>query len=277
MKMRQQMTSSTVMVMLLLLLGMQLLLQPCAARQLLQLNASNSTQQQLLTARNDATQLGAIISSCNSERQMVMCGDIPYKSAYRAERAACCEMHQPMVLPAAAQQADLLATEQQRQNRRQNPRPDLTDGLLYAPNYMFGTCTTRQQATVPTFSGRSVTLRSFDVPRLDKGIIQRVKARVYSGLPQQIKDDVNRLRSWNSGSGFQHPAACPGPYELAVMKDRLRNNNNIQIAARDSLLYGVGVKQKNYWLPGGGTWSPPTDCPPTGYIGPLPISSVQIK
>jgi hypothetical protein len=264
-------------VIVLLLLGMQQLLQPCTARQLQQQNASISTKQQLLGDSNSSTQVEAIISSCNSDRQMVMCGDIPYTSAYRNERAACCEMHQPMVLPAVAQQANLLATEQQQQIRRQNPRPDLKDGLLYPPNYMFGTCTTRQQATVPSFNGRSVTLRSFDVPWLDKGLIQRVKARVYSGLPQRIKDDINRLRTWNSGSGFQHPAACPGPYELAVMKDRLRNHNNIQIAARDSLLHGVGVKQKNYWLPGGGTWSPPTNCPPEGYIGPLPISRVQIK
>uniref|UniRef100_A0A383V947 Alginate lyase domain-containing protein n=1 Tax=Tetradesmus obliquus TaxID=3088 RepID=A0A383V947_TETOB len=271
------MTSSKAVTLVLLLLGSQQILQPCAARQLQQLIASNSTHQQLLTDSSSAAQLQASASSCDSEKQMVMCGDIPYTLAFRAERVACCEMHQPMVLPAAAQQANSLATEQQRQVRRQIPRSDLTDGLLYPPRYEFGRCTTKQQATVPTFSGRAVTLRSFDVPKLDKGIIQRVKARVYSGLPQHIKDDINRMRSWHSGSGFQHPAACAGPFELAVMRERLRNNNNIQTAARDSLLYGTGVKQKNYWLPGGGTWAPPTNCPADGYVGPLPISKVQIK
>jgi hypothetical protein len=277
MKLPKPMTLSNLAVLLLTLLGIQQPLQLCAARQLQQLNASISTHQQLLTDDSNPAQLQASVLACDSEQQMVMCGDIPYTQAYRSERAACCAMHQPMVLPAAAQQADLLATEQQRQVRRQIPRTDLTDGLLYPPNFEFGRCTTKQQATVPTFSGRSVTLRSFDVPKLDKGIIQRVKARVHSGLPQRIKDDINRLRTWNSGSGFQHPASCAGPYELAVMKERLRNNNNIQTAARDSLLYGTGVKQKMYWLPGGGTWAPPTNCPADGYFGPLPISRVQIK
>lgn len=264
-------------VALLLLLSVQQLLQPCAAGQLQQLDASIGAHQQLPTNDTFAAPSEASISSCNSDQQMVMCGEIPYTPAHRVVRAACCDLHQPMVLPAAAQEADLLATEQQRQVQRQNPRSDLRDGLLYSPKYMFGTCTTRQQARVPSFSGRSVTLRSFDVPELDKGIIQRVKARVYSGLPQRIKDDINRVRTWNSGSGFQHPAACAGPYELAIMKDRLRTGNNIQAAARNSLLYGAGLKTKDYRLPGGGVWAPPTDCPVDGYVGPLPIAKVQMR
>jgi hypothetical protein len=269
--------NSSKVVVLLLLLGNQLFPQPCAARQLQQMNASTSSTQHLITDASSPMQLDAFLLSCDSEKQMVMCGDIPYTKAFKAERAACCEMHQPRVLPAAAEEADLLATEQQRKVRRQIPRPDLSDALLYPPNYQFGKCTVKQQATVPTFSGRSVTLRSFDVPKLDKGIIQRVKARVFAGLPQRIKDDFHRVRRWDSSSGFQHPAACAGPYELALMKERLRNNNNIQTAARDSLLYGTGVKQKIYWLPNGGTWAPPTNCPADGYVGPLPISKVQIK
>eukprot|EP00882_Tetradesmus_deserticola_P011740 GHRQ01012420.1.p1 GENE.GHRQ01012420.1~~GHRQ01012420.1.p1 ORF type:complete len:271 (+),score=51.62 GHRQ01012420.1:245-1057(+) len=262
---------------LMLLLSVQQLLHASAARQLQQVNASVTAPQQLLTDLSTPAQLQAPISSCDSDRQMVMCGDIPYTSAHRAERAACCGLHQPVVLPAAAQQAASLASDQQQQMRRQNPRSDLADGLSYPPAYMFGRCTTKQQAQIPAFSGRSVTVRSFDVPRLDRGIIQRVKARVYLGFPQQIKDDVYRMRYWNSVTGFQHPAACAGPFELAVMRDRLRSGNGIQTAARNSLLYGSGVKAKAYSSPGGSTWAPPTNCPIDGYVGPLPIGSVQMK
>lgn len=240
-----------------IILSAQLLL--CGAQHVqAQISASN---------RNSSSRLDTPAQTCDSEMQMVMCSDIPATARYRAYRRECCRMHQPVVLTSEVHAAAAAAAAQQVTVQQQVQRGDLGTDLLYPPNYYFGKCTTQLQALVPAFNGNSVTIKSFNVPQFNMNLIKRVKTQVYSSLPQNIKNEISRIRTFNSGSGFQHPGTCAGPVELALMKQRLSNGYQITAAAKDSLLYGTGVKAKYYYNSDGSSWSPSTNCPADGYIG----------
>ncbi|KAF8067393.1 MER3 [Scenedesmus sp. PABB004] len=254
--------------------------------------------------------------ACGAEQQLVMCSDIPPGPATAAARAACCAAHAPAALPADVRAAAATADAAQQAVAASTPRGDLAGDLAWPPRYYFGSCTSQLSAQVPVFDGasRSVWVKAFPVPALPGDLIQRVKAKVYAGLPQAVRDDIGRMRTYSAASGFQvcvvcaharcaeaarprgrrlaaaapsaprpprraaqHPVAGPGPVELAVMRYRLAAGGRVAVAARDSLLTGAGVRPKVRVNPDGSTWAPPTSTPGDGYFGPLPMPKAAMR
>jgi hypothetical protein len=111
-----------------------------------------------------ADDLGFALPECNSEWQLVQCGDIPLSAV--AERAACCAAAaaapapaKPKVVVATARPGKAPATSQgptaSVTGQATVARPDLdTSGSFYTAvlNFYTGTCTTGVAVDMPTFA-----------------------------------------------------------------------------------------------------------------------------
>jgi hypothetical protein len=103
-------------------------------------------------------ELELALDDCDSEWQLVACGDIPLTA--RAERAACCASAPgppgpPRVAAVVAGAASSAATQQSAGPKAAVARPDLdTSGSYYTAvlEYYLGTCTTAATADMPTFA-----------------------------------------------------------------------------------------------------------------------------
>eukprot|EP00878_Enallax_costatus_P022573 GHUV01023959.1.p1 GENE.GHUV01023959.1~~GHUV01023959.1.p1 ORF type:complete len:499 (+),score=71.25 GHUV01023959.1:332-1828(+) len=223
---------------------------------------------------------------CNSDEQLVQCGAIPLTRRYRVHRRDCCRLYRPGRFPQTTQAVVAAASVQQASVASTIPRSDLTTDYLTQPNYYLGQtgCPAVLTANTPTFttgtSYSNFVITGTPIPNLTKAVIQRVKSSIIAGtsLPTDVLNYYNSIRKVNTVNGvsFNHPGAGTGAAELALMRYRVNTSAPVQSAARDSLITGTGVKPKTY-VTAAGTWSTPADCPATGYYGPLPMGSVQVR
>ncbi|GBF87978.1 hypothetical protein Rsub_00690 [Raphidocelis subcapitata] len=181
------------------------------------------------------------------------------------------------------------------------PRPDLP-AFAYgpegaenatapaAPEFLFGECTRRAVARVPTFApdanGTILTeVQAQPVPLLAPHIIARVKkAALASRAPTQAAAKLlarsaarfaapsAAARAKQTGPVFVHPGGYVGAGELALMAERLAAGVQPQVAANESFITGRGVPAK-YYAPNG--WFNPTDVPAEGYGGPFPMAVME--
>lgn len=104
-------------------------------------------------AASSSPSLGSVIENCQSEWQVVLCGDIPWDNIN--DLAACCALHQPAQPSSQAAGAVITAAKVRSSISNQIPRSDLdTAGQLYnsTPEYYFGKCMVPVQVQLPTFS-----------------------------------------------------------------------------------------------------------------------------
>eukprot|EP00879_Flechtneria_rotunda_P025021 GHRR01026553.1.p1 GENE.GHRR01026553.1~~GHRR01026553.1.p1 ORF type:complete len:326 (+),score=68.45 GHRR01026553.1:272-1249(+) len=221
---------------------------------------------------------------CDSEMQIVMCGQIPLSEG--RDWSTCCRLYRaPAELSpaAAAKQAAAVAAASIQALNNLPLREDLAlnpvsvadvASATSSINWLYGDCTWELLASIPDFSQlpEKVQIKQLSVPQLDKGLIQRVKAEALSKVDQAIQQQYQKLRWVNASSGFVHPGTYAGAAELAVMQHRLANGMQPQTAAKDALLSGAGILPKIY----DSGWSVPTDCPES-YSGPYPVKVVDVK
>lgn len=182
---------------------------------------------------------------CNSDMQIVMCGQIPLAAA--AERRACCRMFRPApvnVSASAVVQEAAAASKALQDKLTLEHRTDLdvANGSLAAPlDWLYSSnCTQSAKVDVPVFlQGGEVRITQQTVPQLDRTTIQKVKAAAMAKALPEIQQQHARLRSADSGSGFVHPGNCVGAAELATMQHRVFNQVQPQLAAKDVLLTGA--------------------------------------
>lgn len=159
---------------------------------------------------------------CNSDLQLVNCGEIPLTKAYRQQRRACCRRHRPGQIPQTAQAVATAASVQQAAVADQITRTDLTTDYLTKPNYYIGQtgCPQPSVANVPTFSVdgsggyTNVAISSSTVPALTKAIVKKVKNYIMSGtsLPLAVRNYYTNVRRVNTVNGvsFNHPGTLAG-------------------------------------------------------------------
>jgi hypothetical protein len=214
---------------------------------------------------------------CQSEWQMVMCGDIPLDSA--DDRAQCCRAHAPAPLPPAAAAAVSAARATQRAGARTaaagGMRPDLDlNGAFYNAqlDYM---CLQRVPVAVPVFAKDAngvtqTTVVTQSAPRLAPSTIARVKRRAV--VVRALRTGVAAYLRTSAVSGLQHPGAFVGAFEVAALQARLRTGTALQRAALESLKSGNGVPPKVY----AGGWFFPTNTPAGAHTsGPLAMAKVE--
>eukprot|EP00882_Tetradesmus_deserticola_P015228 GHRQ01016219.1.p1 GENE.GHRQ01016219.1~~GHRQ01016219.1.p1 ORF type:complete len:577 (+),score=184.85 GHRQ01016219.1:303-2033(+) len=227
---------------------------------------------------------GSAEFACNSERQVVSCGQLPVETAsQQAEYIACCQAN--VVTPAAAAEATRVAAaaavvRQELQPAQMRPDLDPNGPRSTSLNFRWGSCLKRRLVVMPTFVGTSWTTVKQTVPStLSRNVINSVRDRALSILATRaalssVHNTYASITSVNAASSFVHPAGLSGPAELATLRFRVANPNfrSPQLGAFSVLLSGEGVPPKTY--PGG--WAPPTNCPAEGYAGPLAMSKVQV-
>jgi hypothetical protein len=253
---------------------------------LLQLGMLLQQQQLPAVAAEPTVEPAVAWRSCNSEQQIINCGQIPLTRRYRAHRATCCRMYRPISLPSSAVSIASVAVAQQTSVVSGIPRNDLnlTGYLSSPPAYPYSTCGIRSAvASIPTFTtvngATQYSVASFTVPVLNKTLIQTIKTAAQNLLPTSIRNSISSLRSVHGGSGIIHPGSAVSASEIALMINRLNSNSAVQVAARSTLINGTGVVPKNRPANGGGVWAPPTNCPSSGYqsAGSLAMPNVQIR
>jgi hypothetical protein len=218
---------------------------------------------------------------CGSERQLVMCGDIPFTDLQA--RRECCEQNvevTPSPEVAALLEAADAAQEVVAASTAAN-RPDLssTGASAKPPPYIYNsTCLQSRIASIPSFLGtNNGRPLNFTVPFLTATAIARIKSAAISALQAApatawLANAINKLRRVNGTSGFIHPGSYAGAQELSLLSFKLSINNPAIAIARDSLITGSGVPPKRY-----GSWAPFTSTPLSNYTGPYAMPNVQIK
>lgn len=216
-------------------------------------------------------------SSCDSEWQIVMCGDIP-ADALR-QRAECCNAQRPAPLSPDSAAAVAAADGARAAARQQVERRDVGENGTVSRRPVRYQCTAQLAVQLPSFSldaaGRTQmpALQIQAVPALTKDVIRRVKDRAIQLGSKTLRAKYAALNSINAASGFRHPGGFASAAELAAMQTKLAVGGQPQAAARDSLLKGTGVPPKVY--PGG--WYFRTDCPADYSLttGPLPMAKLE--
>jgi len=221
------------------------------------------------------------VVACNSEQQLIMCGEIPFTD-FQARRE-CCLLNRnfPPTPEVAAAVAEAEAAQEVTAAAAGTDRPDLdsTGAVAKPPLYIYSTkCLRSIQAQIPSFSATGVTTVTFTVPILNTTMISKIKNASITALKssldtQWVASAHNSLRKENITSKFIHPGTLSGPGELPLLSYRLNKTIAAMITSRNSLLTGTGVPPKTY----SGNWSAPTSTPRTGYTGPYSMRSVQIK
>lgn len=182
-------------------------------------------------------------------------------------------------------------------------RPDLDPtGPLneFEPNDYYEPCTKMVPVSIPSFpGGNGFQVKQQLVPaRLTRPIIRQTKAYAINQLRNtnfkgygplahnmtardslKVQRTYYDLRGVNPVSGFVHPGCIVGPAELALMKERLAGEVDLQELALKTLLTGSGVEPKvmRQWIgPQLVSWSVPLDTP-LKYAGPFPMRAVDTK
>ena len=218
---------------------------------------------------------------CSSEKQVVMCSDIPFEAA-QARRDCCAANREVEPTPeiaamiAAAEEAQYVTAAAAPLNR---PDLDSAGAVGRPPAYIYNaTCLRSTIAQVPSFTGTmNGQLFNWTVPVLNATIISRIKSAAMATLQASsatawMVNAHNALRKVNTTSGFIHPGTAAGPQELAFLHYKLATANPAITIARNSLLTGSGVPPKNY-----GSWAPPTNTPLSNYTGPYDMATVAMK
>jgi hypothetical protein len=218
---------------------------------------------------------------CSSERQLVMCSEIPFESI--EERRECCAAYREMdptpemaAMIAAATDAQEITAASATLNR---PDLDSAGAVGRPPAFIYNaTCLRSTTAQVPSFTGTmNGALFNWTVPILNSTIISRIKSAAMATLLASnatawMVNAHNALRKVNTTSGFIHPATPAGPQELPFLSYKLAIANPAITIARDSLLTGSGVTPKFY-----GTYAPPRNTPISNYTGPYRMATVAMK
>ena len=218
---------------------------------------------------------------CSSEKQMVMCGDIPFEDSQA--RHDCCAANREVeptpeiaAMIAAAEEAQYITAAAAPLNR---PDLDTAGAVGRPPAYIYNsTCLNSTIAQVPSFTGTmNGQLFNWTVPVLNPTIISRIKSAAMATLRANnatawMVNAHNALRRVNATSGFIHPGTAAGPQELPFLHYKLAIANPAITIARNSLLTGSGVPPKNY-----GSWAPPTNTPLSNYSGPYHVLTVAMK
>lgn len=205
-------------------------------------------QQQLIVSQ-DLSQL----SACDSDMQIVMCGQLPFTAL--EDRRSCCEAYGPVpedqmaaasAAAAAAAQAVPTVTVQGDVSVMQigtssiRFEPALRSDLLRAQrsaqklNYNLGSCLPEAQVLLPSFyyqeGQHSTTVgTTFQrVPQLSSNVLAAVKSNAINSWPWGLRAAYNRIARTDRRSGFIHPAGYAGPAELALMQYRLGTAAQIQ-------------------------------------------------
>jgi hypothetical protein len=220
------------------------------------------------------------LPQCSSERQIVMCGQLPVDTAAGvAAYTECCARHEPFVLPPHAQEATSQVATSTAAVAATIPRPDLdltpTGRYATPPDFLWtstaiahdkpvSTCVPKGQLLMPSFSlGQQVTVNSVTAPILSSTQISRVKARALAlirNVPRSVRRAALTLRiqartAVPEATGlYTHPAGLMGAAELALMQNRIAASTSPQAEASVYMLSGATVSgraqswQQYCWL-----------------------------
>eukprot|EP00878_Enallax_costatus_P018352 GHUV01019315.1.p1 GENE.GHUV01019315.1~~GHUV01019315.1.p1 ORF type:complete len:305 (-),score=41.87 GHUV01019315.1:843-1757(-) len=200
----------------------------------------------------------AALSACDSDMQIVMCGQVSFTDV--EERRLCCETYKPVpaeqivvateavkaaaeAVPSLTVQGELSVMSLSVANYSFMPavRGDLARAPLFARklDYYQGNCLQQAQVAVPTFpSVKGVTgykVNTYNVPQLPSNTIKAVKDAAKARWPPQLMAAYNRFARTSSTSGFIHPAGYAGPAELALLQYRLGTAAKIQRGAQSQV------------------------------------------
>ncbi|GBF99458.1 hypothetical protein Rsub_11944 [Raphidocelis subcapitata] len=264
---------------LLVVLVVALFQRPSAAQMVAQ--ASSELVEALLAP------LGAVddlIANCNSEWQLVMCGEIPFTA--REDLAHCCARYAPEAggggEPAASADTDTAragALAVTMGGAPAVPRLDLDAGGYYftsTVDLFMGRCTPPRTARLPVFSrdaqGRTqveVQVRQF--AGLNTRVIKAVKKAAIRAASKETRSRYNTLN--RTKNGFNHPGTYASALELAATQTRLASQEQLQAMALNAMVTGDTrwVPVKRY-----GSWSFRVDTPADGYGGPFASAEVSI-